>query len=546
MRYSPYIKSFLIIILFSLAIYSNSLINGFVYDDYFIVSNNILIRDFANLPKLFQESYFTLSDEETYRPVVTLTYFIDYALYGLSAWGYHLTNIGLHLVNGLLLYLFLTLIIWPSCLNPKPFFVNPPLMITLLFVTHPILTETVNAISYREDMLAFLFYIITLILYISLRSKHVNRPRSSVAAIYLLSCITYSLALFSKEMAVTLPAIILCYEWIYRDTDNKLFFRLFNGYCIGYIIIAIAYLYLQLHYLDRNGNAFKENIPTWGLPVRLQTVPWLLMSYLKLSTFPVLLSAEYKIIPLRTMFQMSFAIPLLAIISLLVMAGISSKKEKHIAFGILFFIISLTPVYGIVRITNPLAERYLYLPVVGFAVATGFIIYNLIKARTKALILFPIIVCLYSILVIERNGVWNSDYSLWTDTLKKQPTSARAHYNLGNIFVSKGDTDQAMYHFQEAVKLNKYHSDAHNNLGVIYQKKMRLEEAIAEFQLAIGWHPNEARYHNNLGVTYLRLGRLDEAISEFHEALSLKADYAAARNNLNQAYLAMGINEKAR
>lgn len=544
MRCYQHLKPFLIVALLTVAIYSNSLTNGFVYDDRITIVDNTLIRDATNLPKLFQESYFALSGEESYRPVVTFTYFVDYAIYGLKPWGYHLTNIALHITNSLLLYVFITLLTPPSSISLKSSFINMPLLSTLLFVTHPVLTETVNAISYREDLLAFLFYITTLLLYLSLRSRPTGSSRSSVALIYILSCITYSLSLFSKEMAVTLPVIIACYDWVYRKREGNI---RFNSYNAGYIIITIGYLYLQFYFLDRTGHAFKENIPTWSLPVRLLTVPWLLMTYVKLSSFPVLLSVGYTVVPIRSIFQMSFAVPLAVAASLLGIVVITRKKEKHIAFGILFFVLSLLPVYNIVRITNPLAERYLYLPFAGIAVAMGFFVHHLTKVRTTiALILFSITVCLYAITAIERNRVWESDYSLWTDVLKKQSNSARAHYNMGNIYLLQGDIDEAMQHFQAAVKLNKYHSEAHNNLGVIYRRKMRLEEAVQEFQAAIGWHPDEARYYNNLGLTYVRLGRFNEAVLEFQNALRLKVDYEAARYNLSQAYLAMGRGGKAR
>ncbi|MBI3585339.1 MAG: hypothetical protein HY096_15485 [Nitrospinae bacterium] len=105
-----HILSISLILLISIAIYSNTLKNGFVYDDEFTVVNNTLIKNFGNISKLFTKEYFTTSAEMSYRPVVTFTYFIDYALYGLKPWGYHLTNPILHAMNGVLLYIFLTLL----------------------------------------------------------------------------------------------------------------------------------------------------------------------------------------------------------------------------------------------------------------------------------------------------------------------------------------------------------------------------------------------------------------------------------------------------
>ena len=109
-----HILSILLILLISIAIYSNTLKNGFVYDDEFTIVNNTLIKNFSNLSKLFTREYFISSGEMSYRPVVTFTYFIDYALYGLKPYGYHLTNLILHAMNGVILYIFLTLCIAQS------------------------------------------------------------------------------------------------------------------------------------------------------------------------------------------------------------------------------------------------------------------------------------------------------------------------------------------------------------------------------------------------------------------------------------------------
>src|SRR3989338_8464062 len=140
---SYHLISISLILLISIAIYSNTLKNGFVYDDEFTIVNNTLIKNFSNISKLFTKEYFTTSAEMSYRPVVTFTYFIDHALYGLKPWGYHLTNLLLHAANGVLLYSFLILLFKQSFLNSPAtgnfLLNNPPLPITLLFVTHPVL-----------------------------------------------------------------------------------------------------------------------------------------------------------------------------------------------------------------------------------------------------------------------------------------------------------------------------------------------------------------------------------------------------------------------
>ncbi len=385
-----------LILLISIAIYSNTLKNGFVYDDEFTVVNNTLIKNFSNISKLFTKEYFTTSAEMSYRPVVTFTYFIDYAFYGIKPWGYHLTNVLLHAMNGILLYIFLTLFIHPSqssSFNLKSFnlqssIFNLQLLISLLFATHPVLTEAVNAISFREDGLCFLFFISALILYISLKAQ--SSKLKATTFNYALSYLFYFLALLSKEMAITLPLIIFLYEWIYggkielHPTSPPLqkgrvrVGSLFNPYIIGYIAITCFYLYLRFFLFH---NPVEENISIWSLSERLLTIPYLLLKYLILLIAPVSLCANYMITPVQSLISLKFIISLIIIIIiiLLMVASLFFNLQSSIfnlqsIFGILFFLLTLLPVYNIIPIANPFAERYLYLPILGFTVVIGLLI----------------------------------------------------------------------------------------------------------------------------------------------------------------------------
>lgn len=239
-----------IILTLSLALYANTLQNGFVYDDKDTILDNVLIKDMSNLPKLFTNEYFALSKEFSYRPVVTLTYFIDYRLFRLNSWGYHLTNILLHSLNCVILYILISFIFNERVKSQK---FNFPFLITFIFISHPILSEAVNAISYREDLLVFFFYILTLNIYLFIDLKRESGLLTLVAA-YLLSCLTYSFALFSKEMAVTLPLIIFCYKWFYKGNKRESSI-LFDRCNAGYIVITLLYGYIRFFYFN---NSFEQ------------------------------------------------------------------------------------------------------------------------------------------------------------------------------------------------------------------------------------------------------------------------------------------------
>jgi len=621
---SPHLLKILLIAVLPLLLYTNSLRNGFVFDDGVTVVNNALIKDFRNLPKLAQKDYFNLSGEMTYRPVVTLTYFLDYFLYGLKPWGYHLTNVLLHAANSMMFYIFLVLLAKQSGVGSREsgdrskkfgirnskfgvFIPHPssliPLLASLFFAAHPVLTEAVNAVSFREDLLVFLFYMAALSLYIYIspgtrKAVGTGLKPAPTYILYLFSCILYFLALLSKEMAATLPLIILCYGWLYGDKNqlknspDSLTPSLLKsttpgikglGGVIGYVVVTVFYLYLRFYYFY---NPAEEAVRAWSLTERFLTVPYLLVSYLKLALFPVSLSADYVIKPAVSIFSPSFIFPFFSLGLLLVFSFISrhrrtlqkpvslaglkpesrenpygftikdfgndkygdlqEARRKAFLFGSLFFIITLLPVYNIIPLINPFAERYLYLPLAGFVVIMGIVIYTLQTRNRKVLyILFLPILCIFALMVVKRNAVWRDASSLWTDTVKKMPESWCAHNNLGVVFHGQGRLDDAISEYLTALRLNPYNPDAHNNIGNAYSAMGYISDAVMEYKEALRLRPDFAEAHNNLGLAYYSLGNLDSSLIQFKEALKIRPDFADAYTNLGIVYGSKGMTAEA-
>lgn len=522
------------ILFFSILIYLPTLQNGFVFDDDLTVGNNSFITSFINLPGLFNnKDYFLSSGELSYRPVTTLTYFMDYFIFKYDAWGYHLTNILLHTLNGILLYLFLILL-FNNMQKQRPaenYMVSA--LSCFLFIAHPVLTETTNAVSFREDLLVFLFYITALNLYLLFRHKS-KHPRTIY---YIASLFAFFLALLSKEMALTLPLILCSYEVIYKRTTASV------RYIIGYIIVSLFYLYLRFYHFYNPSE--KETFIAWHISERFFTVPYLIVNYMRLSFFPVSLSAEYSIVPISTLFSSSFIVPGIILIIMYSLALMNKKKEA--IFGIIFFMITLIPALNIYPLGNPFAERYLYLPVAGFIIISGVMIASCegLKNRYLSLSLIVLISGIYTISAVSRHGVWRDSYTLWTDTLSKKPDSVRAHNNLALFYANQGMFDSAIYHYETALKLKNDDWHAHDNMGNLYTVLGRYDEAIQHFQSAIKFNPNGNTY-NNLGFVYLRIGKIEEAIEEFRNALKLSPRLIKAYNNLGNAYLRKGMKKEAK
>lgn len=550
--------SILSIIMISAVSYANTLMNGFVYDDATTIVGNLFIKDLSNLPDLSdKELYFRRFGEMSYRPVATLTYFLDYAVYGLEAWGFHLSNLLLHTINGILLYIFLWLLFSKSGREESEGGSRAPLLASLLFINHPVLTESVNAVSFREDLLVFLFCMATLNLYLVLRTKPVTDHRlPTTALLYLLSCLTYFLALLSKEMAVTLPLIVYCYEWFYSKNKGSLRSILPNPYNMGYIGVTFVYLYIRFYLFY---NPVDIIVPQWQLSERLTTLPLLLLDYLKLILFPVSLSADYNIVPVEGVVSSSFIGATTVIASCLAVILLIRKTEPVIAFGVFFLLIALLPVYNIVPLGNPFAERYLYFPMAGFSVAIGPMIYkasSLFKGRPLGII--AITLAMFLILTIQRNSVWRDEYSLWSDTLKKVTSSPRAHYAMGNVYASKGMPDEAVGGYKESIRLSPYYPDAFNALGLAYYKKAKelkqdfagdkkvlIDDAVIRYKKALEIDPEHRDARNNLALLYYEQGRAEEAINEYIILLRYRPDDFEALNGLGLAFFQKGFFEKA-
>ncbi len=539
MRHLQYLICLVIIAIFAIFLYINSLKSSFVYDDEFTITNNVLIKDLRNLPILLKKQYLDLSGEMSYRPVVTLSYFLDYAVFGLNPWGFHLTNMLLHALNGIMLYFFLAALIkekereFPS-ISDHPLSINiPPFLAALLFVSHPVLTEPVNAISFREDLLVFFFYIAGLNIYLL-------NHRFTTRLLYAASCMMYFFALLSKEMAITLPLIIFCYERVYGDVEKAgarlvLFKRLW-----GYVAISLFYAYLRfIHFY----NPQTKNYISWGVDERFLTMPLLLLSYLKLVLFPVSLSAVYDLAPIKSLAS-SFLIALLIIILLLYAAFVMRKREKGITFGILFFVITLIPVYNLFPITHPLAERYLYLPLAGIIIFIMSVVHHAtrLKYGTYFNIFLIAILCIFFLLVIGRNKVWKDDFSLWSDAVKKMPDSNLARTNFGIALVNQGRFDEAIKEFKTALGLKPRYpvADTHNELGYAYYRTSQIDAAEREFYTALEINPNYSTAYNNLGIVHAYQGRIEEAIRDFEKALKSKPFDPMFHFNLGFAYAKNG------
>jgi len=500
----------LLIIALGIVCYANSLPNDFVWDDGQLIKDNLFIRSLNHLPQIFTTDlhHFSFEGSNFYRPIQTISYLLDYQLWKLRPFGYHLTNLILHLISAILLYFLIKKIFSQGKLA---------LITALLFVASPLNTQAVSYISGRADSLAALFIIAAFLLYLYQRRGW--------------SLLCFIFAGLSKETALVFPLLLIIYELIF---DKKL------KNTIPYCLISIGFIILRLSVLKfdlRTGSLITES-----LGVRAITLSRALVSYLRLLVWPVNLHMQYQVPFIRSIFNVPAALSIILLISLIAAIFISYKKSKIVFFGLTWFFITLLPVSNILIPVNAvLAEHWLYMPAIGIFLIFSHSLLNLSK-RSKPLLvtcsLFLVtILCFYSWFTIARNKDWSDRITLYQATIKFAPGSAQAHYNLANAYSDLGRNQEAIAEYQRTIEIEPRYAAAHNNLASAYLAIGDYRNAILEYIAALRITPDLKEAYNNLGYAYNNLGMNNEAIVVLNKAISIEPSFAVAYNNLGNAYL---------
>jgi hypothetical protein len=550
----------LIIVILGILIYSNTFNIPFVFDDIYNITHAPGIKDIRN--------FFNLQSMYGSRHIGLLTFALNYKLHGLNVVGYHIFNLFIHLLNALLVYWLVILTFrtpYASAYLQKDVLKTSdpyrwiPLFTALLFVSHPVQTQAVTYIVQRFASLATLFYLVSLVTYIKARGS--DSSKKARYAFFAASIISAVLAMRTKEIAFTLPVMVLLYEFMFFQGDIKK--RML--YLLPLLPLLLTMFIIPLSMMRSTGAigideitkiAGSVDVSRWDY---LNTQFRVIVTYIRLLFFPVNQNFEYDYPIYRTFFTPP------VFLSFLVLLGVfcwgiyllyrSYKSDKAnccwcrlIAFGIFWFFVTLSVESSIIPIEDIIFEHRLYLPSVGFSMAfmSGIVfIYVRLANRTKvvAKIFLPVMILMVfslSLTAYARNMIWRDEVTLWEDVLKKSPNKARPHYNLGVAYQRQGRFDGAIREYQTAINLNPNHAKAYSNMGAVYHQQERLDDAIREYQTAIKLKPDYVDTHYNLGLAYHKQGRLDDAIREYQTAIKLKPDYADAHRHLEWAYREQG------
>lgn len=506
-------------------IYSNTINAAFHYDDFYAIVTNplIQIKDFS-LRWLFE----ILNSE---RPIAHLTFALNYYFDGLDVVGYHVINIIIHIVTGILLYLFLyeTLMLSGKEVHQKRV-LWIALLSSLLWVSTPVQTQAVTYIVQRMTSMASMFYILSFLFYIWGRTSTGFR-RWGYGALTILS---FFLSYGSKQIAVTLPILLVIYEYcIFQRCNIRGIFKLRRNYLMVITIILIVmakFLIILLPYMPTGGYALKE---------RIYTQSRIIIYYLTLLIFPLpeRMSLNYDYPLSRTLF-----IPVTTIVSLatffllLAYAIFSVKKHPLLSFLILWFMITITP--EALASLELVFEHRLYLPSMAFfpiIVLSGFSIFEKCTALAKKALFFSAVAAIiaFSINTYNRNSLWIDGYSIYADSVRKYPYSVEARLSLGTYYLNAGMYDEAITHLAKAVQLAPRRPDANRQLGIAYSKSGAHDNAIKALRRASELGELTFEVFAAMGNSYMISGNLEEAEYAYNEAMKL-----APNNELRQQAMA--------
>ena len=529
-------KPILLIIFVTSLVYTNSLKNPFFLDDKYLIVDNHFIKSWKNFGAIFTKSYLTPpsdiqyitkgignagSGESSYRPIATISHMIDYSLWKLNPFGHHLTNLILHIFNGILLYFFIGLIVKNR---------RVAILTALLFAVHPVTTEAVNIVTFREDLLCFLFYISSFILFIEIDNYKSKRK----IYCYSLSLIFFLLALFSKEMAITLPFILILYEYFFVfQTEPRRFLKTlkYRYSYIGYILVLLFYIWVWLSLGYKSDNLYFLDLTTYlggsfytNILIMIRVVAY----YIKWLFLPIniYVTMGNNLPILYSLFNPMVLLSLSVVTICLITAIKLHKTSKEISFAILWFFITLIPV---LPIFNYVACRYLYIPVVGFCFFVSVLLFKLYRLKIFSVqpdifqkwIRYTAVTLLifYSVFTMIRNLSFKNAITLSLETVQHQPNTAKAHFWVGCSFDAVGAVDMAITKYKQAIILNPTSAKVYNNLGICYHKKGLLDKAIKTYKKAIESNPASILPYFNISRTYREKKMYKESINSHAQLL---------------------------
>ena len=456
-------------------IYSNTFSCSFHLDDNRCIARNPNIQDIANLGAIF--------DFWPTRFIAFFSIALNYHLNQVHLFGWHLFNLIVHLATAVLAWWFIRLTFSTPAMRGKAiavYAVPCALFSGLIFVAHPIQTQSVTYIIQRITSLSALFYLASLCLYSKSRLlTDSSQNRKTTTWCYVASVFLSVIAMFTKESTITLPFMIVMYEVFFFDKKDVSYRRVVPFLLCLAVIPLTMFITQSVDFLEMRRVQEGDNL--LSLNSYFLTQLRVVFTYLRLLFFPVGQNLDYDYSPSKTLLgDFPALLSFLSLLLILFFALKAFRRHKLIAFSIFFFFLALAPESSVIPIKDVIFEHRLYLAMVGYILFIVSSTYSLFgKKYSKLIAVFlSLLVCVYSIMSYARNVVWKDEFSLWDDVVKKSPRKARAYLCRGNAYVSKGKIDKAIVDYTTAIAIHSQYAQAYSSRGFAYHIQGNFREAV--------------------------------------------------------------------
>ena len=477
---------------------------------------------------------FTQPYAANWHPVTWLSHMLDYRLYGLEPSGHHLTSLFIHIANSLLLFVILlkmTGALWRSA------------MVATLFALHPFNVQSVAWVAERKNVLSTFFWFLTMWSYAS----YAKTPRIGV---YLLVILFLALGLMAKPMLVTLPFVLILMDywplkrWGWEDTSSQEIKKLILEKTPLFLLVVGASI---TTYIVQQGGGAVQSTKIFSLSSRTSNALVSYMEYLEKTIWPQGFAVFYP--------HPGNSLPTWQVLVCgLILVGFSTwvvrkyQQKPYLAVGWFWYLGTLVPVIGIVQVgEQAMADRYMYIPLIGIFIAVVWGISEWIKKGQQKLLFTVAGVCLIPLMIITRDQVkiWQNGVTLFenaADVAKQNhQISSTLHSLLGDAYHQKGKLNLAVSEFKRSLNINPENLSSLSALAVVLEDQGNLKEAEVIYRQAIEQGSKSHLDYYNLGNTLYKMGNFEEAVAYYKKAIVMNPDFVGSYYNLGNA---LGSQEK--
>ncbi len=514
----------LLLALVTLAAYWGVFSSGFVdMDDPYYVVQNQQVQSGLSWDGLSWA--FTSRDCDNWHPVTWVSLMLDCSLYGSGPAGFHTTNLALHILNTILLFLLLQLMTrarWRSA------------FVAALFALHPLHVESVAWIAERKDVLSTLFGLLTLRAYL----WYAKTPETKR---YWPVLLFFALGLMAKPMLVTLPLLLLLLDfWPLKRMPPAVKF-------FGRVIEITSREDSAIYRRTSPDRLVLEKIPLFALAA----ISSALTIWAQQKAIQVAIHLEFRLLNaalsyLRYMVKMIWPGRLYVnypypqgwpiwypIIAAVIVGYVSflavrqSRKRPYVFVGWFWFLIALLPVIGLVQVgIQSMADRYTYIPLVGLFIAITWLVCDLVeqwrfpKIMLRVLAVAAVVGCMF--LTIVQVGYWKNSFTLFHHALRLNPSNYFVEVNLAMSYSAKKEYEPALEHLVQASKINPYSGKIYNKIGWVQFKLGKYQDAVESYKTALQRHGEPALAHYGMALALEKEGKLDEAVEQIQAAMVLE------------------------